>query len=162
MVASGQLFMRRNQIPRQARLDAPETLHHVIIRGIEKCIILKPALSSSRPSVSKRYKSIICEERVCSPLDNWGFSTSQLKRQDQRALRTWLPAGSIISKNTRLGTRQRLMNRGYHRSRSCISDSGVSEVKVCNGLISGSPLCSGSCFFIFIFIYFKKNDMVFH
>ena len=27
-------------MPRQARLDAPGTLHHVIVRGIEKCVLL--------------------------------------------------------------------------------------------------------------------------
>jgi hypothetical protein len=36
----GQLFRHQQQreeiMPRQARLDAPGTLHHVIIRGIEK------------------------------------------------------------------------------------------------------------------------------
>ncbi len=29
-------FIEENRMPRQARLDAPGTLHHVIIRGIEK------------------------------------------------------------------------------------------------------------------------------
>jgi hypothetical protein len=27
-------------MPRQARLDSPKTLHHVIVRGIEKCRIV--------------------------------------------------------------------------------------------------------------------------
>jgi len=28
-------------MPRQARIDAPGTLHHIIVRGIERCKIFK-------------------------------------------------------------------------------------------------------------------------
>ena len=38
-------------MPRQPRLDAPDTLHHVMVRGLER-----------RATCQNRYKSIVVEE----------------------------------------------------------------------------------------------------
>ena len=38
-------------MPRQARLDAPGTLHHVMIRGIERSVIFKDD-QDNRPGVT--------------------------------------------------------------------------------------------------------------
>jgi hypothetical protein len=57
-------------MPRQARIDAPGALHHVIVRGIERCKIfrsgydrqnfLKPAVSR----LSRRGEKIVGEEFI--------------------------------------------------------------------------------------------------
>ncbi len=45
--ASSNRFIRKGKtMPRGARLDAPGTLHHVIIRGIEKGNICSQAFST--------------------------------------------------------------------------------------------------------------------
>ena len=73
---SQQKDMEGNQMPRQARLDAPGTLHHVMIRGIEKRNIVerseRPQRFSNPPGSSgKRYKYCnFClgfAEQSCAP-----------------------------------------------------------------------------------------------
>ncbi len=52
-------------MPRLARLDAPGVLHHIIIRGVERCKIFRDDKDKDnfvdRLSI---FKSIICQEDV--------------------------------------------------------------------------------------------------
>ncbi len=51
-------------IPRKARIDAPGTLHHIIIRGIERKAIFKD--TADRENFFERFGRIISEtETVC-------------------------------------------------------------------------------------------------
>ena len=51
-------------MPRQARIDAPGALHHIIIRGIERKAIFKD--NADRANFLKRLALIISEtETVC-------------------------------------------------------------------------------------------------
>lgn len=51
--------MRKWRMPRQARLDAPGTLHYVIVRGIEKRRIVDDA--KDRENLLKRIGEIALE-----------------------------------------------------------------------------------------------------
>jgi hypothetical protein len=53
-------------MPRQARLDAPGTLHHVIIRGIERRRIVDDDID--RENFVKRFGSLAVETktRICA------------------------------------------------------------------------------------------------
>ena len=44
-------------MPRQARIDAPGALHHIIVRGIERCRIFKD--NSDRESFVERFGKIM-------------------------------------------------------------------------------------------------------
>jgi len=49
-------------MPRQARIDAPGALHHIIVRGIERCKIFKD--DADREGFVERFGKIIGDTEI--------------------------------------------------------------------------------------------------
>jgi len=54
-------------MPRQARIDAPGALHHIIVRGIGRCKIFKD--DADMKSFVERFRKIIGDTETGCPLN---------------------------------------------------------------------------------------------
>ena len=64
-------------MPRQARLDTPGTLHHVIIKGIEKGVNIEAIISGSR----RRFVSETMRIIASSLVKEYGAPISEVARR---------------------------------------------------------------------------------